>query len=82
MASSADIQTRLTAYRNAELRILEGGQESEASSGPDGRRTRRANLAEIQKLIKELEDDLALALQRESGGTRGNGRAFSRSPRW
>ena len=82
MASSADIQTRLTAYRNAELRILEGGQESEASSEPDGRRTKRANLAEIQKLIKELEDDLALALQRESGGTRGNGRAFSLSPRW
>jgi hypothetical protein len=82
MASSADIQARLTAYRAAELRILEGGQESEASSGPDGRRTRRANLAEIQKLIKELEDDLALALQRESGGTRGSGRAFPLSPRW
>jgi hypothetical protein len=82
MASSADIQARLTAYRAAELRILEGGQESEASSGPDGRRTRRANLAEIQKLIKELEDDLALALQRESGGTRGSARAFSLSPRW
>ena len=82
MASSAEIEIRLAAYRAAELRILEGGQESEASSGPDGRRTRRANLTEIQKLIKELEDDLALALQRESGGTRGNGRAFSPSPRW
>lgn len=82
MASSAEIEIRLAAYRAAELRILEGGQESEASSGPDGRRTRRANLTEIQKLIKELEDDLALALQRESGGTRGSGRTLSPSPRW
>jgi len=82
MASSVDIQARLTAYRAAELRILEGGQESEASSGPDGRRTRRANLAEIQKAIKDLEVDLAAALQREGGGSLSSGRVVSPSPRW
>lgn len=70
MATSADIQARLDAYRAAELRILEGGQESEASSGPDGRRTRRANLADIQRIIEKLEDDLAEALSREGGGRR------------
>jgi|688.fasta_scaffold07757_6 hypothetical protein len=70
MATSAEIQTRLDAYRAAELRILEGGQESEASSGPDGRRTRRANLADIQKTIRQLEDDLAEALSKEGGGSR------------
>jgi len=80
MATSAEIQTRLTAYRAAELRILEGGQESEASSGVDGRRTRRAQLSEIQRMIKTLEDDLAAALQRESSLT--GGRSVSCSPRW
>ena len=70
MATSAEIQTRLDAYRAAELRILEGGQESEASSGPDGRRTRRADLGAIQRTIKQLEDDLDKALIREAGGSR------------
>jgi hypothetical protein len=70
MATSADIQARLDAYRAAELRILEGGQESEASSGPDGRRTKRADLGAIQRTIKQLEDDLAEALSREGGGRR------------
>lgn len=79
MATSAEIQARLAAYRAAELRILEGGQESEASSGPDGRRTRRANLADIQTTIKELEDDLTLALQREGGG---RGRVVHAMPTW
>jgi hypothetical protein len=80
MASSADIQARLTAYRAAELRILEGGQESEASSGVDGRRTRRASLADIQKEIKSLEHDLEVALQRE--GLMPGRRSTSLSPRW
>jgi hypothetical protein len=80
MASSADIQARLTAYRAAELRILEGGQESEASSGVDGRRTRRASLADIQQAIKGLEHDLEVALQRE--GLMPGRRSTSLSPRW
>ena len=80
MASSADIQVRLTAYRAAELRILEGGQESEASSGVDGRRTRRASLADIQQAIKSLEHDLEVALQRE--GLMPGRRSTSLSPRW
>ena len=80
MATSAEIQTRLDSYRAAELRILEGGQESEASSGVDGRRTRRAQLSEIQGMIKTLEDDLAAALQRE--GSVSGSRSVSCSPRW
>lgn len=80
MASSAEIQTRLDSYRAAELRILEGGQESEASSGVDGRRTKRAQLSEIQRMIKTLEDDLAAALQREGAG-RG-GRVMTIAPSW
>lgn len=79
MATAAEIQDRLTAYRQAELRILEGGQESEASSGPDGRRTRRASLEAIQAAIKQLEKDLALQRAREGGGS---GRVIHPSPIW
>ena len=80
MPTSEDIEARLAAYREAELRILSGGQESEASSGPDGRRTRRANLADIQSEIKRLEAALALQQQRETGA--GAVRSRTVSPLW
>ena len=77
MATVQDIEARLTAYRNAETAILTGGQEFEVSAGPDGRRIRRGNLPDIQKAIKQLEQDLALAIARES-----NGRTRTASPVW
>jgi hypothetical protein len=78
MATVAEIEARLSAYRSTELRILEGGQESEHSSGVDGRRTVRAGLAQVQAMIKQLEQDLAAAQARENG----SGRSRNLSPLW
>ena len=76
--TAANIQTRLNAYLAAEERILQGGQESEHSTGADGRRTRRASLQDIREQIKTLQQDLAAAEARESGG----GRSVTCAPRW
>lgn len=77
MATVSEIQQRLAAYRQAEISILTAGQEFEISTGPDGRRIARAPLSVIQKTIKQLEDDLALALARTN-----KGRTRIVSPTW
>lgn len=71
MATRLEIlQARLAAYQEAELQVLERGQSYGISEGNDGRTFTRANLADLQKIISKLEDQIALEETRASGSRR------------
>jgi len=65
MATITELQDRLAVYRAAETRILTGAQETSVGD----QRARQAELANIQSLIRELENRIALA-QASQGGLR------------
>jgi hypothetical protein len=69
MPSATDIQTRLTAYREAELRILKS-QEYVLSDGGVTHRNRRAELEQVRLAIKDLEVQLEKAQAAEAGRRR------------
>lgn len=69
MPSIADMTTRLAQYRAAEEKILQS-QEYTVSDGGVQRRMRRADLAEVRAVIKELETDIDKAKAAASGARR------------
>lgn len=69
MPAAADIETRLSEYRQAESRILRA-QEYSISDGGVQHRHRRAELEHIQAQIEKLEKQLEQARATESGGRR------------
>lgn len=72
------LQSRLDSYLAAEARILQHGQETAVSGGPDGRMMKRASLAEIREQITLLESQI----ERETVKTGGKTRAVSMTPNW
>jgi hypothetical protein len=72
------LQARLEAYQAEELKVLSRGQSYSISDGADGRSFTRANLSELQRIIKDLEDQIAVEESRSSGSTRSR----ILSPRW
>ena len=54
MPNLADLQARRAAYAAAELKILQS-QEYQVGQGGNARRNRRAELADIQAAIKDLD---------------------------
>ena len=69
MPSIADMQARLAQYRAAETAILQS-QEYTISDGPINRRMRRADLAQVQAVIKQLETDIESAEAQAAGRRR------------
>lgn len=63
-----DLQTRLDAYKAAELKVLQG-QEYTISDGAINRRMRRADLAEIRAEIANLDAEIE-RLTAQAAGTR------------
>ena len=75
MATLADLQTRLAAYRKAEDAILIGGQATEFTAGSlSGRKLTRANLGEVRAAIADLECRIALLTQPMHGNVVFGGR--------
>lgn len=66
MATLAELQEDLAAARAARLRILES-QEYSVGDGVINRRNRRADLEQVNKLIKDLEAQIATAQPASSG---------------
>lgn len=58
MTTEVELQTRLTAYLNAEAAILGGAQEYTIGNGSTARRLVRAELETIQRVIKEIRAEL------------------------
>lgn len=58
MTTEVELQTRLTAYLNAEAAILSGAQEYTIGNGSTARRLVRAELETIQRVIKEIRAEL------------------------
>ena len=56
MPTLAELTERLTLYRTAEARILDGGQSYATSSGTGERSATRANLGQVQAMIRQLEE--------------------------
>lgn len=69
MPTLAELQIRLGQYREAEARVLKS-QEYTISDGGINRRMRRADLAQIQAMIRELERDIETKTREESAGGR------------
>ncbi len=69
MATTTEIQERLALYKAAETAILSGGQEYRL----DNRSLTRADLGAIQKQIRDLEHQLAIAT---NGGSFGHSQAI------
>jgi len=70
MATLAELEQRLAAYRQAETDVLTRGQSYEIP-GPDGAsKFTRANLADLQKTIQKLEKDISEATARGQGRPR------------
>ena len=70
MATLAELEQRLAAYRQAEIDVLTKGQSYEIP-GPDGsRKFSRASLADLQKMIQKLEKDISEATARSQGRPR------------
>ena len=59
MPTLAELTERLTLYRTAEARILDGGQSYATSSGTGERSATRANLGQVQAMIRQLEQQSA-----------------------
>lgn len=60
MATLAELQTRRAAYVAAELKILQS-QEYQVGQGGSARRNRRAELADVQAAIKDLDTQIEQA---------------------
>jgi hypothetical protein len=58
--SAASLQTRLDAYKAAELKIL-SGQEYQIDTGNGSRRLKRADLVEVRAAIESLQAQLDAA---------------------
>lgn len=71
MATLAELQQDLDAARAARLRILTA-QEYSIGDGTINRRTRRADLEQVNALIKDLESQIAA----QGGGAAGPRRVF------
>lgn len=69
MSTLAEKQLRLAEYRLAESKVLKG-QEVEVGQGNTRRRVRRADLINLQTMIRELEDDIAAEQARTTGARR------------
>lgn len=67
MADLVELQTRRAAYIAAELKILKS-QEYTVGQGGSARRNRRAELADVQAQIRELDTQIAQA--QAAGGRR------------
>ena len=63
MATADELQAQLTAYQQAETRILTGAQEAQIG----GRKYRLPDLKVIQDKIKELEMRLAISQNTVNG---------------
>jgi hypothetical protein len=59
MSALDDLRTRRAAYITAEAKIL-ASQEYTVGQGGNARRNRRAELADVQAAIKDLDDQIAL----------------------
>ena len=70
MPTLAELQTRLAAYMTAEEKILTGGQAYTMESSGSGRSNTRANLAQIQSMIRELQQQIATHPDNTAGGGR------------
>lgn len=57
MATITEIQERLSLYREAEKKILEGNQSWEVA----GNKFTRPDLPAIQRMIRSLDSELAMA---------------------
>ncbi len=66
MATLAELQEDLAAARAARLRILQA-QDYTVGDGVINRRTRRADLEQVNALIKDLESQIAA----QGGGSAG-----------
>lgn len=60
MADLVELQARRAAYVAAELKILQS-QEYQFGQGGNHRRNRRAELADVQAAIKDLDAQIAAA---------------------
>lgn len=70
MPTLAELQERLTEYRDAERAILTGGQAYSSASGSSERSATRANLGQIQSAIRTLEQQIAMHPDNTAGGGR------------
>jgi hypothetical protein len=78
MATLEELQARRAAYAAAELKILQS-QEYQVGQGGNARRNVRAELASVQALIRELDQDI----ERLQAQAAGNGRRVGRiAPGW
>lgn len=69
MPTLVELQTRRAAYATAELKILQS-QEIKVGQGGAARSNRRAELEQVQNLIRELDQDIAAEQARTSGARR------------
>jgi hypothetical protein len=58
MSTREELQTRLTAYLTAEIKIL-AAQEYVIGNGATARRLTRADLAEVRKAITDISAEIA-----------------------
>lgn len=63
-----NLQVRLDQYLQLEQKILENGQEYEISQNVDGSRMKRASLADVQRMIQQLENQIATETARSGNG--------------
>jgi hypothetical protein len=70
MATLAELQDRLTAYYAAEREILTNGQAYASATGSSDRSATRANLAQVQSMIRTLEQQVATHPDNTSSGGR------------
>lgn len=70
MPTLAELQTRLAAYMTAEEKILTNGQSYSMESSGSGRSNTRANLAQIQSMIRDLQQQIAIHPDNTIGGGR------------
>ena len=69
MPTLVELQTRRAGYAAAELKILQS-QEYQVGQGGNFRRNQRADLEQVQNLIRELDVSIAAEQARASGTRR------------
>ena len=69
MPTLVELQTRRAAYAAAELKILKS-QEYQVGQGGGARRNQRADLEQVQNLIRELDAAIAAEQALTSGARR------------
>lgn len=67
MATLAELQERLSLYKDTERRILTDGQAFGAGSAGSERHKTSANLAQVQSQIRELEQQIAMHPENSGG---------------